>query len=253
MRRKLIYPHRSVRSIPFTAGRVTVAVLIAMALTTGIYWFRAVLLEEHNRITAALLDVSGIPADGSERVDIFKPIGSADVITTPVFSPNQQLPRVTVLFAGVFLALIVVHRKVPMARSFVVFLVVILLVTAVIIFIWPETGITSAEFSQIWLRQAVLIWFVLPWISACLLVVLQHNLLLGVAWAVVMQAYGFVWSAIRLAFCLGVLHFSGLLLMPLLWFTLGLLAEALYIVVFLSISTRVAGLRAWGRRASWQF
>jgi hypothetical protein len=41
--------------------------------------------------------------------------------------------------------------------------------------------------------------------------------------------------------------------MPVLWFTLGLLADVLYIVVFLSLSTRVASLRAWGRRTSWQF
>jgi len=253
MRRKLIYPHRSVRSIPLTGVRAGVAVLVALALTAGIYWFRAVLLEEHNRIASALLDISGIPSSGSERVDIFEPIGSAEVVTTSVFSPNQQPILVASLFAVVFIALFLVHRKVPLARSFVVFLFVILMITAGVIFVWPDTGITSAEFSQIWLRGAVLVWFVLPWISACLLVVLQHNLALGIVWAVVMQAYGFVWSAIRLAFCLGVLHFSGLLFMPLLWFTLGLLADVLYIVVFLSLSTRVAGLRAWGRRASWQF
>jgi hypothetical protein len=68
-----------------------------------------------------------------------------------------------------------------------------------------------------------------------------------------MQAFGFIWSAVRLAFCLGILHYSGLLFMPVLWFTLGLLADVLYIVVFLSLSTRVASLRAWGRRTSWQF
>ena len=96
-------------------------------------------------------------------------------------------------------------------------------------------------------------WLLLPWFSAGLLVVLQPTVWPGLIWAVLMQAYGFLWSAIRLAFCLGVLHFSGLLFMPLLWFTLGLLADVLYIVVFLSLSTRVAGLRAWGRRASWQF
>jgi hypothetical protein len=253
VRRKSIYPHRSVRSLPLNGARLSAAVVLALALTAATYWFRAPLLAQHNQISAAVLRLCSIPLDGSARVDVFGPIGSAEVVTTPVFHLSRQPVRVAILFFGAVLALLAVYWRVELARNFVVFLLVLLFLAAGVMTFAPGSEITSAEFSQIWLRGEILVWLLLPWVSAGLLVVLQHTVWPGLIWAVLMQAYGFLWSAIRLAFCLGVLHYSGLLFMPLLWFTLGLLADVLYIVVFLSLSTRVAGLRAWGRRTSWQF
>jgi hypothetical protein len=229
------------------------ALLLSLVLTAATFWFRAPLLARHNQISAALLRLCSVPLDGSIRVDVFEPIGSAEVVTTPVFHLRQQPVRVAVLFAGAVLVLLAVYGSVELARNFIVFLLVLLLVAAGVMAFWSSAEITSSEFSQIWLRGEILVWLLLPWFSAGLLVVLQPSAWAGLIWAVLMQAYGFLWSAIRLAFCLGVLHYSGLLFMPLLWFTLGLLADVLYIVVFLSLSTRVAGLRAWGRRIYWQF
>ena len=225
---------------------------MSLALTVGAFWFRAPLLARHNQISAALLQLCGVPLDGSTRVDVFEPIGSAEVATTPVFHLNQQPVRVAILFAGAVLALLAIYARVELARNFIVFLLVLLLAAAAVM-VFSSAEITSAEFSQIWLRGEILVWLLLPWFSAGLLGVLQPSAWPGLIWAVLMQAYGFFWSAIRLAFCLGMLHYSGLLFMPLLWFTLGLLADVLYIVVFLSLSTRVAGLFAWGRRLYWQF
>lgn len=227
--------------------------MLSLALTSAACWFRAPLLARHNQISGAVLRLCGVPLDGSARVDVFEPIGSAEVVTTPVFHLNQQPLRVAILFTGAVLMLLAVYGRVELARNFIVFLLVLLLAAAALMVFASNAEITSAEFSQIWLRGEVLVWLLLPWFSAGLLVVLQPSGWLGLIWAVVMQAYGFFWSAIRLAFCLGVLHYSGLLFMPLLWFTLGLLADVLYIVVFLSLSTRLAGLAAWGRRVYWQF
>lgn len=217
------------------------------------YWYRAPLLARHNQISAALLRACDIPTEGSTQVDLFDPIGSAEVVTITVFRLPQQPVRVAILFVGAVLVLMGVYARVELARNFIVFLLVLLFLAAGVMVFSPSSEVTSVEFSQIWLRGEILVWLLLPWFSAGLLVLLQPTVWPGVIWAVLMQAYGFLWSAVRLAFCLGVLHFSGLLLMPLLWFTLGLLADVLYIVVFLSLSTRVAGLQAWGRRAYWQF
>lgn len=253
MRRNSIYPHRSVRSLPLNGARLGAAVMLAVLLTAATYWYRGALLAAHDQISAALLRLCDIPLDGSTQVDLFGPIGSAAVVTTPVFHLSGQPARVAVLFVGGVLALLAVYRSVELARNFIVFLLVLLLAAAGIMAFSPGSEIGSVEFSQIWLRGEILVWLLLPWFSAGLLVVLQPSVWPGLIWAVLMQVYGFLWSAVRLAFCLGVLHYSGLLFMPLLWFALGLLADVLYIVVFLSLSTRVAGLWAWGRRASWQF
>lgn len=227
--------------------------MLSLVLTAAAFWFRAPLLALHNQISAALLRLCDIPLEGSTRVDVFAPIGSAEVVTTSVFHLNQQPVRVAILFAGSVLVLLAIYGRVELARNFIVFLLVLLLAAAAVMVFSSSAEITSAEFSQLWLRGEILVWLLLPWFSAGLLVVLQPSAWPGLIWAVLMQAYGFFWSAIRLAFCLGVLHYSGLLFMPLLWFALGLLADVLYIVVFLSLSTRVAGLFAWGRRVYWQF
>jgi hypothetical protein len=258
MRRTSIYPHRSVRSLPLNGTRIGAALVLSLVLTGAAFWFRAPLLARHNQISAALLRLCDVPLEGSTQVDVFEPIGSAEVVTTPVFRLHEQPVRVAILFVSAVLILLALYRRVELVRNFVVFLLVLLLAAAAIMVFSSNSEltsaeITSAEFSQIWLRGEILVWLLLPWLSAGLLVVLQPSAWLGLIWAVLMQAYGFFWSAIRLAFCLGVLHYSGLLFMPLLWFTLGLLADVLYIVVFLSLSTRVAGLIAWGRRLYWQF
>ncbi|MEO8100275.1 MAG: hypothetical protein ABI811_21425 [Acidobacteriota bacterium] len=239
--------------MPLTGPRVGAAILTALVLTAAIYWFRADLLNQHNRIAAAVLHLAAVPTTGSTHVDTFEQVGSAEVVLTSVFSPGEQPVRPIALFGLALLILFVVRKTVALASSFLMFLLVILTVTAGIILFWPSSQISSDEFSQIWLRGEVLVWFLLPWLSASLLVLLQRAAWPGFLWAVALQAYAFVWSAIRLAFCLGVLHFSGLLFMPTLWFTLGLLADVLYIIVFLSLSARVSGLRAWGWRTSWQF
>ncbi|MCU1334687.1 MAG: hypothetical protein JWO19_268 [Bryobacterales bacterium] len=253
MRRTAIYPHRSIRSLPLNTGRLLAALGFAIALTALVYWARAPLLARHNQISAALLRLCNIPLEGSTQVDVFEPIGSAEVVTTTAFRLDRQPIRVAILFVSAVVALLAVYRGVELARNFVVFLLVLLMLGAGVMVFAPGSEITSAEFSQIWLRGELLVWLLLPWFSAGLLVMLQPEAWPGLMWAVLMQAYGFVWSAIRLAFCLGVLHYSGLLFMPLLWFTLGLLADVLYVVVFFSLSTHVAGLRVWGRRTYWQF
>jgi hypothetical protein len=253
LRRSSIYPHRSVRSLPLNGARLGAAVLLAVVLSAAAYWFRAPLLDRHNQFSEAMLRICHIPLDTPTRVELFEPIGSAEVVTTPVFHLTRQPARVAILFVSGIIALLAIYARVELARNFIVFLLVLLMAAAAIMAFSPNSEITSAEFSQIWLRGEVLVWLLLPWFSAGLLVVLQPTVWPGMIWGVVMQVYGFLWSAVRLAFCLGVLHYSGLLFIPLLWFVLGLLADVLYIVVFLSLSTRIAGVRAWGRRTSWQF
>src|SRR5207249_4318226 len=80
-----------------------------------------------------------------------------------------------------------------------------------------------------------------------------HSPALGaVLWALGMQAYAYLWSAVRLTFCLGVAYYTGTLFLLLLWFSLGVLADLLYILVFYSVVVHQACGR-WGRRASWQY
>ncbi|MEP6963778.1 MAG: hypothetical protein ABI995_17000, partial [Acidobacteriota bacterium] len=195
MRRNQIYPHRSVRSLPLNATRLVVALLCALTLTAATYWFRADLLNLHNQISATVLRLCAVPLNGVAQVEVFEPIGSAEVVTTPVFQFPQQPVRVWIMLATALLALGMAYRSVALARNFLVFLFVLLIAAAGVMFFAPSVEVTSAELSQIWLRGEVLVWLLLPWLSAGLLVILQHTVWPGLAWAVLMQAYGFLWSA----------------------------------------------------------
>ena len=111
--------------------------------------------------------------------------------------------------------------------------------------------LTSATFSLIWLRGEVLVWLLLPPVTATLFVPIQSA---SKAWASMLgvQIFGFFWSAARLTFCLGVFHMTGTIFLPVLWFCLGVLADLLYIVVAYSIAVHYAASR-WGRRTLWQY
>src|SRR5271157_2672631 len=50
MRRDVIYPHRSIRSLDLTPERILAAIVLALALSIVLYGARGQLLFEHNRI-----------------------------------------------------------------------------------------------------------------------------------------------------------------------------------------------------------
>jgi len=253
MRRDSIYPHRAIRSIELTPERILAAILLAVLLTVTVYAGRDRLFVEHNRIAASLLELSGIPTYGAASVEVFPLLGSADAAVTDTFHYHTSPLRVVILLVSSVLALLILHRRVHLARNFVVFLLILLLLAAGVMVFFQAFELQSTEFTQIWLREEALVWLILPWFSASLFILGRPDAWVGVLWAIGVQAFGFVWSAVRLAFCLAVIHFSGLLFVPLLWFALGLLADNIYLLVFYSISTRQAAAKTWGKRLSWQF
>lgn len=253
MRRDTIYPHRSIRSLELTPERILAAILLAVVLTFAMYVGRDRLFVEHNRIAATLLDLSGIPISGTAKIDIFPVVGSADGAVTEIFHYQTSPRRVAILLISSIVALLIVHRRVHLARNFIVFLFILLLLAAGVMIFFQSFELQSAEFTQIWLREEVLVWLILPWFSASLFVLARPAAWTGILWALGVQIFGFVWSAVRLAFCLAMIHYSGLLFVPLLWFAFGLLADNIYLLVFFSISTHQAASKAWGKRLSWQF
>src|SRR6478736_1429759 len=79
MRRTLIYPHRSVRAIRLTPGRILLTALTILALTAGVIVPRDALLSLHNRLCVTILHWSGIPVVGVFPVKLFAQMGSASV------------------------------------------------------------------------------------------------------------------------------------------------------------------------------
>jgi hypothetical protein len=232
LRRPFIYPHRSVRSIRLTPGRIFLAAVTAIVLTVLVATQHGWLVTEHNQLTRALVELAGVPVTGVEMA--------------PLFPGLQSAPAVVVSSNVGMLVLLQVHRRVPLARGFVLFLMILLLVATAVVVFHPASQFGSVEFTQIWLRGELLVWLLLPVFSAAMFVLIHP--LFGAAWALATQLYGFLWSAVRLAFSICLIHYSGILFVPIAWFALGLLADMVYLVVSYSIAVEWASRQAWGRR-----
>ena len=252
MRRPYIYPHRSLRFVPVSAGRVIVGAASAVVLCAGTAFLGTDLLVAHARLCGFLMRLAGVPVEGAQRIDVFGSLGPVDVPVTRVLTYEGHLLAAAVLFLSSVLLLVVVHRYISLARNFVLSLLTLVVASALVIFFNPSFEFSSQLFTKIWLRGEILIWLLLPWVSAFLFVPIHSSALGAVLWAFGMQAYGYLWSAVRLTFCLGVAYYTGTLFLLLLWFCLGVLADLLYILVFYSVVVHQACDR-WGRRASWQY
>lgn len=248
MRREYIYPHRSVRSFPLSRLRLSAALALAAVLSGAVFYSGAALLAFHGRITMFILQHTGIPVTGTGNIEVFPRLGPAAAAEVPFAQPRSRPWSTALLFTICVGTMAVIHRKVPLARNFLIFLAILLFAAAVVIVFIPSFYFDSAMYQQIWMRGEILVWLILPWVAAFLFILTIPSLVPGVAWTLLMEGYAIVWSSVRLAFCLGVLHFTGILFLPLLWFCLGLLFDVVYVLLFYTLAlnwsiVRVAGAR----------
>jgi hypothetical protein len=249
MRRVFIYPHRSVRGIRIAPLKGVLAVVTAAVLTLAMAVSMEPLLAAHNRLSLSLLNLAGIPILGTSQADLFSPLPPAPVVLVAAAGFQARSPVFWVLFAVALSIIAALYWRIPLARSFLVFIVILLLISAAMAVFHPAGQLDSAAFSQIWMRGEVLVWLVLPWFSASAFLLTDPSVLWGVIWVLLTQTYGFIWSAVRLAFGLALMHYSGMLFAPMFWFVLGFLADVVYVIVFYSIAVQWAARRTWGSRA----
>jgi hypothetical protein len=248
MRREYIYPHRSVRSFPLSWVRLSAALAVAALLSGAVFYSGTWLLTLHSRITVFILEQTGIPIDSPASIEVFPHFGLTTGVAVPFAEPRSRPWYTAVIFAACLGVMVVVHRKVALARNFLIFLAILLFAAAAVIVINPSFHFDSAMYQQIWLRGEVLVWLILPWVAAFLFILTIPSWVPGLAWTLLMECYAVVWSAVRLAFCLGVLHFTGILFLPLLWFCLGLLFDVVYVLLFYTLALNWTIVRVAGRR-----
>lgn len=248
-RRPFIYPHRSVRFVPLTRRRGVLAVVAALILCLVIGLNSFDIFQLHARIMAFFLNAAHIPINSWEYTDIFPGLGPSLAADTnvPLF---RQLPAAAaLLFVIPFVLLLILAQKVALTRNFSLFLVFLLVCSAVSVVLDPNFRFNSREFTQIWLRNEICIWMLLPWVSVTLFVTLQPNFFKGLAWMLGLEMFAIVSSALRMAFSHAVMYYTGMLFFPILWFAVGLLSNLLYVLLFYSISVHRTSLKIWGARA----
>lgn len=221
-----------------------------MLLSAAVFYFGTHLLTAHCRLSWLILEYTGIPASGVKSLEVFSYLGPVTAPDVPMPANRSNPVRTAVLFGCALFVLTLIHRKYPLSRNFVVFLIVLLCTAGGVILFNPSFYFDSGMYVQIWLRGEILVWILLPWVSAFLFILSLPSVAGGVGWTLLIQVYALAWSALRLVFCLGILHFTGILFLPLLWFCLGILFDLVYVLVFYSLALRSCMKLAMGERKS---
>jgi len=251
-KRDSIYPHRSVRAFPISSLRLWAGVGLALFITVFSVLNAVPIMEAHSRVASVLAGWAGLPVTGWVPIGVFPGLEPATgpVLAIPTFMEVSEGARMLLILSIV--ALLIVAQRSSLLRNIANFLLVLVLASAVVNALFDNFRLLSTSFGQIWLRQEMLVWLILPWVLILLFVIPQPNLPRGLLWVVFLQAYGFFFSALRMVFVLGVLHHTGLIFMPPLWFLLGILSDLLFVLFFYSLAIHRSSGELWGVRDSWQ-
>ena len=251
-RRDSIYPHRSVRALPLSSVRSWAGVTLALLITVLSVIYAVPIMEAHSRVAAVLTQWAGLPVTAWTPIGVFPGLepASGPVLAIPAFKEVSEGARLLLILSIV--VLLIVAQRFSLVRNVANFLIVLLVASAAANAGFDNFRLQSTAFGQIWLRQEMLVWLLLPWVLILLFVIPQPNLLRGLLWVVFLQAYGFFFSALRMVFILGVLHYTGLIFMPPLWFLLGTLSDLLFVLFFYSLAIHRSSGELWGVRDSWQ-
>jgi hypothetical protein len=250
MRREFIYLHRSVRVSSLSRGRIFMALGIATVLFLAISFSGSSLLKLHAHLTDFFLSLSGIPVSGVQGVTIFSFLSTINTSSIAMPQYHDDPRRLAIIFVLSLALLAGIYRKAPLGRSFVVFLAILLCTAGAVMFFNPAFQFSSSAYAQTWMRGEFLVWILLPWVSCILLVFTIPAPHEALAWSVLLQVYAILWSSIRLAFCLGVFHFTGIMFLPMFWFCLGILFDLVYIMAFYSLAIRLSMKHILGGRKS---
>lgn len=238
--------------MPMSSVRLTAGVGLALLITVWSVWNAVPIMETHSQVAAAIAGWAGLPINGWTPIGIFPGLepASGPQLAIPSFQEVSEGARLALVFS--IIALLLLAQRFSLFRNVANFLIVILIASAVANAVFDNFRLQSTAFGQIWLRQEMLVWLILPWVLILLFVIPQPSVWRGLGWVVFLQAYGFFFSALRMVFVLGVLHYTGLLFMPPLWFLLGTLSDLLFILFFYSLAIHRSSGDLWGVRETWQ-
>jgi len=234
-------------SLRLWAGVALAALITALSVT-----YAVPIMEAHSRVAAELMGWAGLPVTDWQPIGVFPGLepASGPVLAIPAFREVSQGARLLLILSIV--GLLIVAQRFSLVRNLANFLIVMLVASAVANAVFENFRLLSTTFGQIWLRQEMLVWLLLPWVMILLFVIPQPSLARGLSWVIFLQAYGFCFSALRMVFVLGVLHHTGLIFMPPLWFLLGTLSDLLFVLFFYSLAIHRSSGELWGVRDSWQ-
>src|SRR5580704_2917089 len=99
MRRPFIYPHRSIRSIRITRGRIFLAAVTAILLTVLVATGQNKLVAGHNWLTRAMVELAGVPVEGVAMTPLFPGLEPAPTVVVTASRLDGSPFELLILFA----------------------------------------------------------------------------------------------------------------------------------------------------------
>lgn len=198
---------RSTRTLKLTPCQIAASIAAAVTANALVIWLREEILAAGSEIAALVQS------------------GATSSVTSPYLSAASA--------AVLALLITVVFVHLPFLRTCSIFLGILLI--AGVGLTLADRGFTPSSYAALWGRTQIALWIVMSWVASFLLILTQPGLSLEIPTFIVGGVIAVAWSALRLAFSVAVLAKSGVIVMPLLWFVLGPLAEFLTLIVLYSI------------------
>ena len=253
MRRRIIYPHKSLRYMPFRIGALLQGLVVIALVDVLFLWQMPRILQWHSRAVESLLRLANVPWELGRELTLLP--GVSVVLLHTTYLDYRTHPLYPGYFAGATLACFCIgYRRWPAPLKPLFFL---LPASLGITFLYlktvsPAVPYTPEDFCAIWLRGEAYLWLLLPLIFAMSFFILNVPFSTKIAWLFLLLLYSFLWSAVRLALALATFHYFGSIWMPFFYFAFGFLADFLYIVAFYSMALDGAATFLAKQEEVWQ-
>ena len=253
MRRKNIYPHKSLRYMPFRNIFLLQGLAVAVVTDLVLIWQMGTILDWHTRALQRLLDLAEVPWVVGRQINVLPNISASLVRAS--YMDYQQHPWYPVLFFLLITALFAVGYKYwpPPVRPLAALVPIGLGITLFYLkFISPTLPYDPEDFCAIWYRGETYLWLLLPWIFGLGLFTLNVPFALKLPWLLIVFGYSILWSVVRLAMALATFYYFGSIWMPIFYFLCGFLADFLYIVACYSLAMDRAATYLVKQKEVWQ-
>ena len=243
--------HKSRRHMPFRTICLLQGIAVAAAVDYLLVRQMARVLGWHAQSLGWLLNLANVPWKSGGVLRLWPGV-SADIFSTDYlnYAVHPYYPGLIALAALV--AYGVAYRRVSDPLKLLLFLPVAALGIAFTFLLFQHRSPYSPmEFSAVWYRGEVFLWLLLPVIFAMSFFILNVPLPQKIGWLLVLLAYSFVWSAVRLATALATFHYFGSVWMPFFYFIFGIMADFLYIVAAYSLAMDGAARYLAAQQEAW--
>jgi hypothetical protein len=252
--KSVILYHRSYRKL---SGSLRISLLefllIALPLSLSIVFFYPDITRFVCGITQAVL-APFFPRDVLKIVQLPYIIGTASIIDLPSTYPSFFFSLAN---AFVYLVLLVLIPAIKKAKHIFIFVIVVSFINFVsslyFLFSPYRFPYEAVDYSELYIKQQVSIWFFVPIIMGLAILPLPSTLISKGVTMLTTFFYSLIFGTLRYMVFLFVLTKASLLYMAMLFFVLGPLVDFIYIVGIYSVHVARLAKKMKGDFASWKW